>query len=84
MGSNEYEKKTILTKLHIDRASLVAQMLKNSPANAGDTDLLPGLGRCPIEGNGNHSSLLAWEIPWTEKPGLQSMGSQKSQTQLSN
>ena len=25
----------------------------------------------------NHSSLLAWEIPWTEQPGrLQSMGSQ--------
>ena len=28
-----------------------------------------------------HSSILAWEIPWSEKPnGLQSMGSQKSQT----
>ena len=27
------------------------------------------------------SSILAWEIPWTEKPSeLQSMGSQKSQT----
>ena len=26
-------------------------------------------------------SILAWEIPWTEEPGgLQSMGSQKSQT----
>ena len=31
-----------------------------------------------------HFSILAWEIPWTEEPGgLQSMGSQKSQTQLS-
>ena len=31
------------------------------------------------------SSILAWEIPWTEEPGgLQSMRSQKSQTQLSN
>ena len=30
-----------------------------------------------------HSSILAWEIPWTEEPGaLQSMGSQ-SQTRLS-
>ena len=28
-----------------------------------------------------HSSILAWEIPWTEEPGgLQSMGSQKSWT----
>ena len=32
-----------------------------------------------------HSSILAWEIPWTEEPGgLQSTGSQNSQTQLSN
>ena len=28
-----------------------------------------------------HSSILAWESPWTEQPGgLQSTGSQKSQT----
>ena len=26
-----------------------------------------------------HSSILAWEIPWTEEPdGLQSMGSQRA------
>ena len=32
-----------------------------------------------------HSSILAWEIPQTQEPsGLQSMGLQKSQTQLSN
>ena len=32
-----------------------------------------------------HSSTLAWKIPRTEEPGgLQSMGSLKSQTQLSN
>ena len=31
-----------------------------------------------------HSSILAWEIPWTDEPGrLQSMGSQMSQTRLS-
>ena len=30
-----------------------------------------------------HSSILAWEIPWSEEPGgLQSTGSQKSQTRL--
>ena len=30
-----------------------------------------------------HSSILAWEIPWTEKPsGLQSMGSQSDMTEL--
>jgi len=32
-----------------------------------------------------HSSIFVWEIPWTEEPGrLQSMSSQKSQTQLSD
>ena len=39
---------------------------------------IPGLGRAPGEGNGNHSSILAWKIPWTEESGgLQSMGSQR-------
>ena len=29
----------------------------------------------------NHSSILAWKIPWTEEPGgLQSMGLQESDT----
>ena len=36
------------------------------------------------EGNGTHSSALAWRIPWMEEPGgLPSMGSQ-SQTQWSD
>ena len=43
---------------------------KNLPANAGDTGSTPGLGRSPGEGNGNHSSILAWKIPWSEKPGM--------------
>ena len=35
------------------------------------------------EGMATHSSILAWRIPWTEKPGwLQSIGVAKSQTQL--
>ena len=60
-------------------------MVKNPPANTGDAGSIPGLERSPGEGNGNHSSILAWEIPWTEEPeGLQSRGSQKSQTQLSD
>ena len=32
-----------------------------------------------------HSSVFAWKNPWTEEPsGLQSMGWQKNQTQLSD
>ena len=29
---------------------------------------VPGLGRAPGGGNNTHSSILAWRIPWTEKP----------------
>ena len=29
----------------------------------------PGLGGSPREGNAIHSSILAWEIPWTEDSG---------------
>ena len=37
-----------------------------------------------LEEMATHSSVLAWETPWTEAPGRQeSMGSQKSQTQIS-
>ena len=52
-------------------------VVKNLPANAGDArdaGSIPGSGRFPREGNGKHSSVLAWKIPWTEEPGgLQSM-----------
>ena len=45
-----------------------------SSANEGDAGLIPGSGRSPEVGNGTHSSILAWEIPWAEEPGrLQSM-----------
>ena len=46
--------------------------------NAGDLGSIPGLGRSSGEGNANHSSTIAWKIPWTEEPDrLQSMGSQR-------
>ena len=37
---------------------------KKSPAHAGDRGSIPGLGRSPGGRQGNHSSILAWEIPW--------------------
>ena len=60
-------------------------MVKNLPANA--EDMIPSLGQDnhPEKEMGTHSSILAWETPWTEEPGgLQPMGSQKSQTQLND
>ena len=39
---------------------------------------IPGSGRFPGGRHGNHSSSLAWRIPWTEEPGgLESVGSQE-------
>ena len=42
-------------------------MAKNPPVDAGDADLISGLGRSPGEGNGNPPP--AWEIHWAEEPG---------------
>ena len=64
--------------ININRASLVAQMVKNLPAMQ-DT-WVQFLGReDPLQNEmATHSSILAWRIPWTEEPGgLQSMGSQR-------
>ena len=58
--------------------SLVAQMVKNLPVMQ-ETQVQSMSLEDPLEkGMATHSSILAWEIPWTEKPGrLQSMGSQE-------
>ena len=44
-------------------ASLVAPLVKNLPASAGDLGLVPGLGRSPGEGNGNPLQYSCLEIP---------------------
>ena len=57
------------------KAFLVALTVENPPAM--QEIQLQFLGwEDPLErGMATHSSILAWEIPWTEKPGgLQSMG----------
>ena len=49
-----------------------------SISNVGDLGSLLGSGRLPGEEIATHSSILAWRIPWAEKPGgLQSMKSQR-------
>ena len=59
----------------------MTQRVKNPPAMQ-ETQEMPVrfLGREDSleEEMATHSSILAWEIPWTEEPGaLQSMGLQK-------
>ena len=57
----------------------MAQMVKN--LSAIQETRVRSLGQeDPLEKEMvNHSSILAWRIPWMEKPGrLQSMGSQRA------
>ena len=63
------------------RASQVAQWNKKFVRQAGEVGSVPGL-EDPLEKKmATHSTILAWGIPWTEKPGrLQSMGSQELDT----
>ena len=52
-------------------------MVKIPPANAGDAGDT-GWEDALEKGMATHSSILAWEIPWTEgHGGLQSMESQR-------
>ena len=59
----------------------MAQTVKNLPAMQ-ESRIRPLAQEDPLEkGMTAHSSILTWGIPWTEEPGgLQSTGSQTSQT----
>ena len=51
---------------------------KEYACNEGDPGMIPGSGDSLEEGMVMHSSIIAWEIPWTEEPGkLQSTVSQR-------
>ena len=62
-------------------ASLIAQSVKNLPA-IWETQVQSMGWEDPLEKEmATYSYILAWEIPWTEKPGrVQSIGSQESDT----
>ena len=54
-------------------------VVKNPLTSAGDPDSVPGWENLLEEEMTTHSSILAWEIPWTEEPArLQSIGSQRA------
>ena len=60
-------------------------MVKNLPAKQ-ETQVQSLDQKDPLEKEmATYSSILTWEIPWTEEPGgLQSVGLQKSKTRLSD
>ena len=68
------------------RASQEGLLVKNPLANVGDLrdiGLIPGQEDPVEKGMTTHSSILAWEIPWTEEAGrLQSIGSKTDTIEL--
>ena len=54
-------------------ASQIVLVVKNAPTNTGDTGDTGSVSLVredPLEkGRATHSSILAWEIPWTEEAG---------------
>ena len=72
-------------QLSFSRGFSCGSEVGNPPASAGEVGSISGLGRSLEKEMRPYSRSLAWEIPWTEKPGgLQSRGSQKSQKRLSD
>ena len=58
-------------------------MVKNPPANVGDAGSIPGSEDPLAQETATHSSIPAWQIPWTEEPdGLQSVGLQRIRQDL--
>ena len=79
----------MLTVKYLSQSSnqdgLLWWLSSNLPASAGVSGSIPASKRSPREGNGNRTSILAWENPWGEEPGgPQSIGLQKSCTWFSN
>ena len=63
---------------HAHRYFPGSSVLKSLPANAGDRGLVLGQEDPLGKEVATHSSVLAWEIPWTEETGqLQSTGSRR-------
>ena len=74
-GSGRSTREGIGYPLQCSWAFLVAQMVKNLPAMRETWVPSQGQEEPLAKEMATHSSILAWEIPWTEEPGgLQSMG----------
>ena len=62
----------------VNWASLVVQTVKNLPTIRETDNRSLGWEDLLEKGMATHSSILAWEISWTDEPGgLQPIGSQR-------
>ena len=77
-GSGSSAEEGIGSPLQYSWASLVAQLVKNTPAMQETWVQSLGWEDPLAKGKATHSSILAWRIPWTVH------GVTKSRTQLSN
>ena len=76
--------KTIYILSYVIGLPLVAQMVKNLPTMQETRVQSRSQKDTLEEGMATHSSILAWRIPWTEKPdGATVHKTAKTQTQLS-
>ena len=65
-------------QIFLYRVLKVAQTVKRLPTMLETQDQSLGWEDLLEKEMASHSSILAWKIPWTEKPGrLQSMGLQR-------
>ena len=75
------ESEKVGLKLNIQKMKIIASGPISLWEIDGETGLRfdPWVGKIPLEEEmATHSSILTWEIPWTEEPGgLQSMRSQR-------
>ena len=64
-----------ILEIYISMGFPGSSVVKDTSANARDVSSIPGSEDALEEEIATHSSILAWKISWTEKPGgLQSMG----------
>ena len=61
-------KRRIIGSAYLRKGFLGGSAVKNQPANAGDTGLIPGWGRSLEKEMATHSSVLVWKIPRAEEP----------------
>ena len=71
-----YQNMTVVSILGFPAGSVSKNLpvMQETTCSARGQGWIPGSERSPGEGMATHTSILAWEIPWTEEPGrLQSM-----------
>ena len=68
-GRNELDTTVRLTRFAVSKGFPGGSDSREFSCSSGDLDSVYGLGGSLEKGMAPHSSILAWEIPWTEESG---------------